>query len=347
MESQKKIKNERFSKEQTTKIDQLVHKMKKTKPLLEKYNFCNQSLGSLRENIPNSKEIRTKIFYERANILIKTGNNSEAYDDLCMCEENGINDVGLVYRKGLCALKLNQFEVLKQHVDDLKKLYDGNTNASDELKLELEKYRTEYEKLSSKTLTEMSESVEEKDSSFLQKYKEIRINQNSLQGRHVLAQESININTEILTEKAFAFVPLRSCLANEQQSLQGFDCQKCAKTNIVPYFCLTCSRASYCSIKCLQDHQIIHQNECEGYTFDLWHEIGIAYLAFRTFLTGFDCVLESIREHIGLDGPQILFSRILDEPFDSYTEQYRLLLSLQSHFESLPIEDLLSFALVI
>lgn len=111
--------------------------------------------------------------------------------------------------------------------------------------------------------------------SFVRKYE-------SSVGRFISTNEPITEGTLIMEENAFAFVPIYS--GNEMNHC----CQYCGEINCVaPTLCPRCMCASYCSKKCQINHKYIHQIECDGYQMNLWINVGIAHLAFRTFIIGF------------------------------------------------------------
>lgn len=307
--------------------------------------MCNRSLIHLHPKCNNFEEIQSKIYYERANLLIKTENYHEALQSLMMMTETD-DEIKVLYRKALCGLKSNNRPVLEKNLSQLRRLYEDFESNPDNVK-QLEKYRSEYEKLLKKDVIESPPSTDPGTSiEFLQKYKDISIKITPEKGRHIIADECIDDTNRILTEKAFAFVPLRPCFTSSEKSLNTFDCQNCAKTNIVPILCKKCNHAVYCSLDCLQGQQKIHLYECRGHQLWLWHEIGIAYLAFRTFLEGFAQFQGLLDENFaGKDLEQILESAVEVE-FSPEREQYRLLLSLQTRFEDMMQGDLVTFALV-
>lgn len=321
-------------------------KVKKCKNLLEKYQLCNRSLIHLNPKCNNFDQIQSKIYYERANLLIKTENYDEALQSLLMITDE-TDEIKVIYRKALCALKSNNAHIFKESLTHLRQLYSNFESSPGNIKQELEKYRIEYEKLLKKDVLDVPETDNDTKNKFLEKYKDISIRIIPEKGRHIIADECIEDTNKILSENAFAFVPLRPCfVSNSGKSLNTYDCQNCAKTNVIPILCKSCNQATYCSLDCMLRHQNIHSYECRGYQLLLWHEIGIAYLAFRTFLQGFQKFQELLDENFaGKDLEQILENAVEVE-FYPEQDQYRLLLSLETHFEDMMHGDLVTFALV-
>lgn len=307
--------------------------------------MCNRSLIHLHPKSAGFEEIQSKIYYERANVLIKTENYHDALQSLLMMTTESADEVKVLYRKALCGLKSMNGPVFHKNLEKLRRLYE---KSPENVKQELEKYRSEYEKLVKKNVIDSLSTDSGFSSEFFEKFKDISIKITPDKGRHIIADECINDTNKILTENAFAFVPLRPCFtggSSEKKSCT-YDCQRCAKTNVIPIFCKKCNHAVYCSLDCMQAHQKIHLYECRGNQLWLWNEIGIAYLALRTFLEGFEQFQGLLDENFaGKDLEQILESAVEVE-FSPEREQYRLLLSLQTHFGEMMQGDLVTFALV-
>lgn len=137
-----------------------------------------------------------------------------------------------------------------------------------------------------------------------------------------------------MEEKAFAFVPVDS--GNEMNQTADH-CQHCGEINCVSISCPECKSASYCSKKCLDDHKYIHQLECAGYQMNLWMNVGIAHLAFRTFITGFD---ESKRK-FAIMRPNLTASQVLVDLIGHDTNfVYRDVLNLVTNFDKMNARDL-------
>uniref|UniRef100_A0A336MCZ5 Protein-lysine N-methyltransferase SMYD4 n=1 Tax=Culicoides sonorensis TaxID=179676 RepID=A0A336MCZ5_CULSO len=327
----------------------ILSKIKKSKNFLEKYNLCNRSLMHLSPILKNYKEIQSKIYYERANILIKSENYNEALESLQMVDLIDKDDIKILYRKALCALKCGNNLIFKENLVKLKKLYDEDESKSDAVKAELEKYRQEYTKLLEKEIQDDSENDEESKGKFefLTNHHKISIETDSMKGRYILAQKDIDDANQILTETVFAFVPLKPCLtSSSEKSGTSFDCQNCAKSNIIPILCQKCNHAVYCSQACARSHHRIHGYECKGHQIWLWHEIGIAFLAFRTFLEGFDQIKMELDLKLNEKREiEEIMKEIIEMEFDPYKDQYKLLLSLQTHFENMNQGDLNTFAI--
>lgn len=155
-------------------------------------------------------------------------------------------------------------------------------------------------------------------------------------GRYIVAGEEIKKNQLICQEKAFAFVPIY----NDNKSNILYHCQNCAKTNCLPFPCNECSRASYCSPICLKAHESIHKYECGGYQKNLWKNIGIAHLAFRNFIIGFNDLIaffENVNEMITLKDLLVK----VNEMNGTYAD----VLKLVTNFSKMDSKDCLRYAL--
>lgn len=151
----------------------------------------------------------------------------EAYDDFHQANL-AKNEVGTVYRLALCAYKTGNPDLLKKHLKELEQCLESSKKFDEKQLTELEKIRPEYEKL----LQKVSELEENRESKAVQTYvkfhKSVSVNEESEKGRFVVSNEEIEVTEPILTERAFAFVPINP---------DGFyfDCVHCAATNVIPY----------------------------------------------------------------------------------------------------------------
>lgn len=113
--------------------------------------------------------------------------------------------------------------------------------------------------------------------------------------RRLTTTERIEKDEQIYSEKAFAFVPAYSF--NDMDEIR-YTCQNCAQINCIPFPCYECVRASYCSPACLAEHQLIHKYECVGYGKNLWSKLGNGHLAFRTFMVGFNELVQILERKL-------------------------------------------------
>lgn len=157
------------------------------------------------------------------------------------------------------------------------------------------------------------------------------------QGRYVIAREKIEKDELIVKETAFAFVPVYS---NYNQDPIDLNCQNCGKTNIIPFPCNTCGRASYCSITCRMNHNYCHKIECPGYKINLWYSIGIAHLAMRTFLTGFKEMIEKLRKRQELKTPEEIFIELAYLSAEDRDFRYGQVFRLATNFDKMNRDDL-------
>lgn len=158
-------------------------------------------------------------------------------------------------------------------------------------------------------------------------------------GRYVIADQTILKNQPIFREKAFAFVPVHD-YADEIE--RPFSCENCAKTNCLPFPCIECCRALYCSLKCKEQHEYIHEHECAGYKMNLWRTIGIAHLAFRAFIVGIQDSFNILKNVAPMDAIEIVnaLAVVKDESFT-----YASVLNLMTNFNEMNVRDCLSYAL--
>lgn len=326
--SLQKARNERLVNNGT---ENTLPQIRKCKNLLKKYHLCNRSLIYLDTKSKSFEEIWSKIYYERANVLIKTENYHEALESLLMM--NDTSEIKVVYRMALCAFKTNDGLMFENKLSQLKALYVEP--CSDNIKEELEKYRGEYEKLLKKNIVIKPERKGDINSEYLEKFTDFSLKITPEKGRHIVSNEKIEDNTKLLTENAFAFVSLRPT------STSFADCQTCAKTNIIPVFCKMC-KAGFCCINCMLNHKY----ECKGSQLSIWHEIGIAYLAFKSFLIGFPQFCALFDESFSGKNLDEILESAVEVEFNPEKDQYRLLLSLETHFEDMLQGDLVTFALV-
>lgn len=159
-------------------------------------------------------------------------------------------------------------------------------------------------------------------------------------GRFVIASDQILTDELIVKEKAFAFIPVSQKF---DQNPIDLHCQNCAATNIIPTPCGKCKRASYCGLSCLNEHQAIHQFECNGYKKHLWYEIGIAHLALRTMLCGINDLMKSIHHSHDMT-PLAAYCLLLSVEEPSFA--YGRVLQLVTNFEKSNSDDFLGYVLV-
>lgn len=157
----------------------------------------------------------------------------------------------------------------------------------------------------------------------------------------MVASDQISANELIVKETAFAFIPVYQKFDENPIDLH---CQNCAATNIIPFPCTACKRASYCSISCQSDHKEIHQFECNGYKKHLWYEIGIAHLALRTMLCGINDSIKKIH-HLCDTTPLSAWNELLLS-VDEMDSTYGSVLQLVTNFDTTNYDDFLGYVLV-
>lgn len=161
-------------------------------------------------------------------------------------------------------------------------------------------------------------------------------------GRYITTCHDISIDEPILEEKAFAFVPVYNDYESNHISKH---CENCAKTNVIPFPCYQCVRASYCSPRCRRLHDIIHHHECPGYEDNLWKRIGIAHLAVRNLVAGFETVIKGT-EFEDRTTPLEFWNELMRRSETDKLFTYGQVLRLNTNFEKMESADLLRYALV-
>lgn len=158
-------------------------------------------------------------------------------------------------------------------------------------------------------------------------------------GRFLVTEESIKENELIFCDSAFAFVPTYSY---NQTDAISYACQNCGVINCLPFPCYSCARVSYCSTECLANHAWIHRYECVGHQKNLWTKLGIGYLAFRTFITGFKEIIEML-EDIRESSVEDVWSTLMSDRHKEFA--YGKILRLNSHIDKVKVDYVLRYAL--
>lgn len=267
----------------------------------------------------------------RAAALIQIGFYEEAYDDCSCAIELGYPSENLekIYaRQATCAIALKDSKKLKICLDKLHKS---------------KVFGKEIEKLNKK-LEELQNELPKNDQvkGKLSQDKLQKILHSTEKGTYVVADEPILQNEMILSEKAFAFVPI---YGNNLQIID-VNCQNCGEVNIIPFPCYKCSKVCYCSSKCRILHETIHQFECNGIKKLLFFEIGIGHLALRTFLVGFPILIEYILKITSKKSLNLveMWSKVLKFAEDDKS-QYAGVMKLITNFDKMDIKDYLRYTL--
>lgn len=164
----------------------------------------------------------------------------------------------------------------------------------------------------------------------------------TLSGRYVVADEPITSDEPIVHEQAFAFVPVYQRFS---ELPIDWHCHRCARTNIVPFPCYECCRTSYCSSRCRIEHTAIHRFECVGYRKHFWFEIGIAHLALRTMLEGFNEMVACLRNFTD-EKPMTLWKLLMRTAQERVDFGYGDVLQLVTNFEKMDADDYMSYSMV-
>ncbi|KAJ6603167.1 SET and MYND domain-containing protein 4, partial [Pseudolycoriella hygida] len=290
---------------------------------------------------PKGNEVLGMAHANRAAALMKLEYYKEAHSD-CKCARLTNYPKSklfkVLYRQACCSIQL---EDLKQLEKDLKEI----DNLLDELKIRhlhsdsLKKLSIQHEELKEK-LKSTDKSSNSSCESVCAAEKKLTDKQTVLNGRFSIALEPISPDELIVKEKAFAFIPVYQSFDPDPIDVH---CQNCAATNIIPFPCVDCKRASYCGPSCFNEHKEIHQFECSGYKKHLWYEIGIAHLAVRTMLCGIDELMERlshVRDTTSLAAWNEMLSIVDETDFP-----YGRVLKLVTNFETSDKDDFLGYIL--
>uniref|UniRef100_A0A182PW12 Protein-lysine N-methyltransferase SMYD4 n=1 Tax=Anopheles epiroticus TaxID=199890 RepID=A0A182PW12_9DIPT len=161
-------------------------------------------------------------------------------------------------------------------------------------------------------------------------------------GRFIITTEPIQTNEMIAQETAVSFVPVYD--PENRTTLPSFDCQKCAKVNVIPFPCPTCGRACYCSSRCRRAHESVHRFECYGYQKHLWYRIGIAHLGLRSFLDGFGTIYEEMAKAKTATEFYRLLMADTSEEVNRFSD-YGRVLRLVTNFDKMDLKDRLRYSL--
>lgn len=254
----------------------------------------------------------------RAAALMKMEFFEEALLDTEMAIKFNHTDLFKMYeRKCECSFKISSKEKLRDNLKDLEAFCAAKPNK--QRNDAVLKYRNYLDLLNK--VPERSGGIEKpadpKDS--------VKLMENEDCGRYVVAKKPIKKDEPIFVEKPYAFVPVH----DGSKRITNIDCENCALSNVIPFPCCHCGRASYCSPKCLEKHEKIHKYECAGYQKNLWYQIGIAHLSIRTMLTGIEQLIRKIQ---GFDRqtfknkPEKIFQHleeICSQDYQDYFKEYQ------------------------
>ncbi|GLV36666.1 SET and MYND domain containing class 4 member 1 [Carabus blaptoides fortunei] len=108
---------------------------------------------------------------------------------------------------------------------------------------------------------------------------------NPLQGRHVMANQDIQVGDVLFVEKPFSFVPILKSSKNSKHVFEE-KCYNCLRTAKCPLPCKNCTTL-YCAAECRDvSWSRYHRWECPGSCVDIWTKIGVNFLALRLLLIG-------------------------------------------------------------
>ncbi|XP_058056793.1 SET and MYND domain-containing protein 4 [Anopheles bellator] len=274
----------------------------------------------------------------RAVLLIRFASYHEAFDDCCLALAGRYpeaNRLKIFFRLAECAQKLHYFHELRAVLKDIEE-YSVTRPLSEAEKVKFSEWKKGLESMDPCSFDD-GESLF-KNSGDLPTLQE---KTGATAGRYVVTVEEIKENGIIAQESAVSFVPVYDSLS--RSTLPSFDCQKCAKVNVIPFPCASCGRACYCSSKCRQQHAALHRYECFGYRKHLWHLIGIAHLGIRSFLVGFGTILSEIRTR--RDSAEAWFQELTRECEDNRFAEYGRVFRLVTNFDQMKKDDLLHYSM--
>lgn len=139
-------------------------------------------------------------------------------------------------------------------------------------------------------------------------------------GRYLTASQDIAQGAKVLTERAFALVPVDNMKI----------CRNCAAQNIIPFPCNICAKVFYCSLECKKEQEMVHKYECYSYRCGFVTSVGITHLAMETFLKGFPPLIESMKS---CTNEYEIWERI-EEIAHSGDKGYAEVLALATNFKS-------------
>ncbi|XP_058126922.1 SET and MYND domain-containing protein 4-like [Anopheles coustani] len=275
----------------------------------------------------------------RAVLLIRFGRYREAFED-CELALAGrypqSKRLKVCFRQAECAEQLNDGKLLDTIIENIAS-QEATTRLSVAEKAKLVQLRALQKVLNGHS--SHAEGVLQEELIF----PKLLEKQNQSVGRYVVTTETIEANSIITREKAVSFIPVYE--PHPKSTIPSFDCQYCARVNVIPFPCATCGGACYCSIQCRTNHASIHRYECYGYRKHLWYHIGIAHLGMRCFLDGCAAIRTTdfnITDTL-TDIGQIISPAEQD---NSALGNYIGLFHLVTNFEKMDMADVLQYALV-
>ncbi|XP_037046205.1 SET and MYND domain-containing protein 4 [Bradysia coprophila] len=279
-------------------------------------------------------------YANRAAALMNLGYHKEAHSDCMTARLTNYPQSKLIkvlWRQASCSIELKDLNQLIRDIKEMNELLDKldirhlHVDMMQKLSLEHEKFQDNINPTTNENID--GESGSDKEKSMIER-------QTLRKGRFMVATEPISTDDLIVTEKAFAFIPV-SHQFYENPIEQH--CQNCAATNIIPYPCHTCKRATYCGLTCLSEHETIHRFECNGYKKHLWFEVGITHLALRTMLCGINELMTKI-QHLHDTTPLLAWNELL-LTVDESDFAYGTVLKLVTNFEKTDTDDFLGYVL--
>uniref|UniRef100_A0A6E8VWN5 Protein-lysine N-methyltransferase SMYD4 n=1 Tax=Anopheles coluzzii TaxID=1518534 RepID=A0A6E8VWN5_ANOCL len=277
----------------------------------------------------------------RAAALIRLHRYREAFDDCQLALDGDYpadSRLKVLFRQAECAERLGEPVKLGPIVEDIARVAAEKALQKAEQR-RLEAWRAMYDAADRDCTVE-----EDENTTTLLPCEEAVLKEQEAPavGRYVVAAEAIKANDTVARETAVSFVPVYD--PESSSTLPSFDCQKCAKVNVVPFPCPTCGRACYCSTRCRVAHRPVHRFECFGYRKHLWYQIGIAHLGLRCFLDGFGTIAGEMAK---ATDASVCYQRVLeatreeDNPFSHYGRVLRLV----TNFDKMDPDDRMRYTL--
>ncbi|XP_052892696.1 SET and MYND domain-containing protein 4-like [Anopheles moucheti] len=279
-------------------------------------------------------------YANRAIILIRVGRYREAFYDCQLALDGDYPEelrLKVYFRQAECVESLDEPSKLGPIIEGISKANDTK-ELSENGQAKLQMLKAKYA-AAEKCTVGITQTASEPESRY---EASLKVVDSPTQGRHVIANEAIEVNDIIATETAFSFVPVYE--PNARNTLASNDCQKCARVNVIPFVCATCGRACYCSPQCRENHQSVHRFECYGYQKRLWFSIGIAHLGIRCLLDGFDTIRNEI---LKANSATACYKRLLEMTSGEENElgDYGKVFRLVTNFKKMDKDDVLRYAL--
>uniref|UniRef100_A0A8D8GLA4 Protein-lysine N-methyltransferase SMYD4 n=1 Tax=Culex pipiens TaxID=7175 RepID=A0A8D8GLA4_CULPI len=286
---------------------------------------------------PGGSPAQAMAHANRAIVLMSLKRFREAYEDCQLALTGGYpeeNRLRVLFRLAECALQNRDRDGLDKALDAM----GAHAEQQELTSFEMERYKRLQQLAGIIAISEIPADPTEVDV----QYPKLEEKCDASHGRFIVSNEGIKKEAPIVQETAVSFVPVYD--PRSRSELPPFDCQYCGEINVIPFPCITCGRACYCSVACRKNHSS-HRFECAGYGKHLWYLIGIAHLGMRSFLDGFEASTQKLDLSVE-STPEGLFKSVLDTAEAEHKEYpYGKVLRLVTNFEQMDVMDILQYSL--